>query len=144
MFTSDKEKTAFTYLIISIIVALFGAVYEYFSFGVWSAFMVYAFMVPLAGGALPFFLQHIMKTRRSASDGTPRTIALSLYHSALATLTLGSIIQGVLEICGRPNSLTIVYLIAGAALLTASAVTAAVQKKRDTRRDIVSDAYTNN
>jgi hypothetical protein len=49
-------------------------------------------------------------------------LSAELYHAAIASLTVGSIVQGILAICGRPNSLTVVYLIAAAVLLAASAV----------------------
>ena len=44
------------YAAVSAFMLLFGAVYEYFSHGVFSAFMVYAFLIPLLGGYLPFRL----------------------------------------------------------------------------------------
>ena len=61
MSTSDinrmkkTAKTGFVYLFISLLCILFGAVYEYYSHEVYSYFMLYAFVIPLAGGALPFF-----------------------------------------------------------------------------------------
>ena len=45
-----------TYLLCMVLCALFGAVYERFSHGVWSCFMVYAFAFPLLLGLMPFFL----------------------------------------------------------------------------------------
>ena len=129
----NSLNTAFRYLIISIAVALFGAVYEYFSFGVWSAFMVYAFMVPLLGGALPFMLSYIRRIRRKtaeyedAPDGkneaaSGRISGRLLYHMALATLTAGSIIKGVLDIYGTTNRLMIAYPATGIALIAVAAV----------------------
>ena len=126
-----------------------GAVYEHFSFGVYSYFMIYAFAIPLAGGALPF-LAKFMKGMRGANaysgaaDATAysgetaeatayfgavaETIAPghheAIYHLALATLTAGSIVHGILAICGRPNSLTVIYLIAGLLLLAVTALSA--------------------
>jgi hypothetical protein len=46
----------------------------------------------------------------------------AIYHLALATLTAGSIVHGILAICGRPNSLTVIYLIAGLLLLAVTAL----------------------
>lgn len=48
------NKTALYYLFISLFCILFGAVYELFSHEVYSYFMLYAFVIPLGGGALPF------------------------------------------------------------------------------------------
>ena len=133
MFTSDNDnvkdiRTALIYLIISIILAAAGAVSEHFSFGVYSYFMIYAFAIPLAGGTLPFMLRYLRRAKlyesRDGKHSRPAKHHLSaeLYHAAIASLTLGSIVQGILAICGRPNSLTVVYLIAAAVLLAASAV----------------------
>lgn len=97
------------------ILAVAGAVYEHFSFGVWSNFMVYAFMIPLAGGALPYMLRYLRGTRKDAKSEW-------VWHAGIATLTIGSIVHGILAICGRPNHLTVVYLIAGLALLAGAAV----------------------
>lgn len=169
--TSDNRylKTSFIYLIVSIVLMIAGAVYEHFSFGVYSYFMIYAFAIPLAGGALPF-LAKFMKDMRgaNASSGAVEVSAYSgaaagitayseevsgitaysgetaeataysgavaetiaprhheaIYHLALATLTAGSIVHGILAICGRPNSLTVIYLIAGLLLLAVTALSA--------------------
>lgn len=147
--TSDNRylKTSFIYLIVSIVLMIAGAVYEHFSFGVYSYFMIYAFAIPLAGGALPFlakYMRNIRGTKSSsgsaagitAYSGAAEATAYSgaaaetaaaghheaIYHLALATLTAGSIVHGILAICGRPNSLTVIYLIAGLLLLAVTAL----------------------
>lgn len=43
-------------LIVSAVVLVFGMIYEHFSHEVYSAAMVYAFLIPLLGSALPYFL----------------------------------------------------------------------------------------
>ncbi len=128
MYISDKDqdiRKAFTYLVISIVLAIAGAVYEHFSFGVWSNFMVYAFMIPLAGGTLPYMLRYLV------SGAKPRKISAAgwVWHSGIATLTVGSVVHGILAISGRPNHLTIVYLIAGTALLASAAVMYVISNK---------------
>ena len=44
------------YLVATVVTVAFGAVYEWFSFGVYSYYMIYAFAVPLLGGVLPYYL----------------------------------------------------------------------------------------
>ena len=134
MFTSESDKTyadlktALIYLIISMILTAAGAIYEHFSFGVYSYFMIYAFAIPLTGGALPFLIRYLHRVKKNELHGKKHTVtgkqhvSAELYHAAVATLTAGSIVHGALAICGRPNSLTIVYLIAALVLLAASAV----------------------
>lgn len=118
MYTSENKigtanlTIAFSYLIISIALAAAGAIYEHFSFGVYSNYMIYAFAIPLIGGTLPFMLRSM---RRAADVGWT-------WHAGIATLTIGSIVHGILAISGRPNSLTIIYLVAGIILLICAAI----------------------
>lgn len=118
MYTSENKigtanlTIAFRYLIISVAIAAAGAIYEHFSFGVYSNYMIYAFAIPLIGGTLPFMLRSM---RRAADVGWT-------WHAGIATLTIGSIVHGILAISGRPNSLTIIYLVAGIILLICAAI----------------------
>lgn len=111
MFSSVTEtnsktllKTALIYLLISVFCALFGAVYEIYSHEVYSFYMIFAFVFPLIGGALPFLILAL-----TDKQGNPGTVARNLYHSGIATLTVGSIVRGVLEIYGTTNRLTSYY-----------------------------------
>lgn len=99
--------TGFLYLFISIFFILFGAVYEYFSHDVYSWFMLYAFVFPLVGGALPFLGMAFYRIP------IPGRISSNLYHSGIATLTSGSVFEGVLEIYGTSNRLVLVYWVLG-------------------------------
>ncbi len=107
-------KTALRYLAASIVCALFGAVYEEFSYGVYSYYMIYAFAIPLAGGALPFLSLAVAGNGRY-----PGFAARGLYHAGIAALTVGSVVQGILEIYGTTNRLVIVYGVAGIGLAAA-------------------------
>ncbi len=116
MYTSDnpvseKSYTSVikTYLLETVGCAIFGAVYELFSHGVWSCFMIGAFAFPLLLGAIPSFLMH--------KRGKPFPGKTSdLVHAGVAALTVGSILQGVLEIYGTSNPFMIVYWVAGGTL----------------------------
>ena len=114
MCTSLNNIRLQKHLIVSIIAALFcalfAAVYEAFSFGVYSYFMLFSFVVPLLGCSLPYSIM-IYKSRIN-----PGIISLRLWNSGIAALTVGSIIQGVIEIYGTTNHLVIIYAIAGGAL----------------------------
>ena len=111
-------KTAFIYLLISFFCILFGAVYEKFSHEVYSFYMIYAFVFPLAGGTLHFFMIALSK----AEKYYPGVFAESIYHSGIATLTVGSILHGVLDIYGTSNRLLILYWIIGAVLTIVGAI----------------------
>lgn len=111
LYISDTDRwarTAFAYLLASLGCALFGAVYERFSHEVYSFFMLYAFLFPLAGGAVPFLGLGLFAKE-------PRGVHVA-YHWGIATLTLGSILCGILEIYGTANALTRWYWIAGTGL----------------------------
>ncbi len=115
MSTSASErqsmgKIGFAYLVLAALTALFGGVYEAFSHGVYAYRMLYAFLVPLVGGALPFAALSL------CAVPCPGRGARGAYHAGLATLTVGCIFQGALDIYGTSNSLTGVYWAAGAVL----------------------------
>ncbi len=128
MYTSDTEKstatpkersraaiaaqTAIVYLWISLFSAMFGIVYEIFSHQVYSSYMLFAFAFPLLGGALPFLAISFLQGK-----WYPGVIARNLYHSGIAALTVGSIVQGVLEIYGTTNDLIRIYWGGGALLV---------------------------
>jgi len=101
------------YLAATAYCALFGAVYERFSHEVYAYPMIYAFGYPLLLGAIPFFL------RQRAEKPFPRRIAADLIHAGIAALTVGSIVQGALQIYGTANPLTACYWIAGGVLTAA-------------------------
>ena len=129
MFTSDRASnkgrygsTIGAYLLAAVCCAAFGAIYECFSHGVYSVFMLGAFAFPLLLGALPFrLLQKHGKPFPGKSAG-------DLICAGVATLTAGSIVQGVLKIYGTTNPLVTGYWIAGG-LLTAVGWLAARHEK---------------
>ena len=119
MYTSDKsvpekQYTAviWAYLLSAAGCAFFGAVYELFGHEVYSYFMIYAFAFPLLLGAIPFFL---MQKVGKPFPGR----AADLIHAGVAALTVGSIVQGVLEIYGTANYLTSAYWITGGMITSA-------------------------
>lgn len=97
--------------------AVFGGVYEYFSHGVWSGHLVYAFLFLLVGGALPCSALALSGCRHPLGRWS-----LGLYHAGLAALTAGSLMQGALEIYGTSSSLIRFYGIGGGILLSAGAL----------------------
>ena len=118
----NAGKTPLTYLLISLFCALFGAIYELFSHGVYSFYMIYAFAFPLAGGTAPFLIMASVKVKRY-----PARISRHLYHSGIATFTAGSLVNGVLEIYGTTNFLTNGYWLVGIALSAAGIIAYLIQ-----------------
>ena len=119
---SETAKTALVYLILSVFCALFGAVYELFSHEVYSFYMLYAFGFPLVGGALPYGILSAFHLSKSSS-----ALARNLYHSGIATLTVGSIVRGVLDIYGTTNSLFRYYWFVGIFAVAAGVVIGSIR-----------------
>ncbi len=130
MYTSDTEyknrtgsadllRSGTAYLIASVLVAAAGWMYELFSHGVYSNYMIYAFMVPLVCGALPDILAATRGCRSKKRSGSS---ASGLRLAAVVTLTAGSLIKGVLDIFGTTNRLLVIYPIIGLALAIAALI----------------------
>lgn len=124
-------RISMIYMLVSIFVAFFGAVYEHFSFGVYSFYMIYAFAFPLIGGALVYLIKQMRDNGLGANKNRTGGVMISetLYHSAIATFTIGSIMKGVLDIYGTTNRLLIVYPVIGAVLLISAVVLRIRQSK---------------
>jgi len=110
-------RLAFRYLLITVLCAVFGAVYEAFSHGVYAFGMLYAFAIPLLGGVLPALL--LARYGRTLPSDT----AVQLWHFGISALTVGSLFSGALEIYGTANRLTAVYWLAGGVCLLLSLLT---------------------
>ena len=112
MYTSEKDLKLNLrwHLIAAGFLAVFGGIYELFSHGVYSGWMIFAFTVPLFLGALPYaLLLHLNRT--------PGKAFRNLWNAGIACLSVGSVFQGVLVIYGTTNSLIIAYPIAGSILM---------------------------
>lgn len=114
MSTSDIKKKIKQFLIITIITLLFSIIYEYFSFGVISKYMILAPLIPLILGVLTYLL--LLKNEKVGY------IESSMYSNGVYTLLIGSILQGVLEIYGTTNKLMIIYLVVGIGLIFISLI----------------------
>lgn len=96
--------------------ALFSAIYENFSHGVYSRSMIFMFVIPLAASAL-FLLIFLIRPSKRPSPW-PR----SLFGSGVAALTVGSCWRGVIHIYGITSGFTKVYFAVGAVLVLAAAI----------------------
>ena len=101
------------YFAASVFIAIAAAVYGLFSHGVYSYFMIYAFMIPLLGGALPHLIAAMKGIEINARD---------TQLAIIATLTAGSLLKGVLDIYGTTNRLLIAYPAIALLILTIALV----------------------
>ena len=103
MYTLDTKKISLIYFIVSLVIMNFGFIYEMFSHGVYSNYMMFAFLIPFFLGTILFLLLGILKIRVS-------NLSLNFYHSFVSTITLGCIMKGFLDIYGTTNSLINYYI----------------------------------
>lgn len=115
--TTQIKRARNVFMGITIFTAVFSAIYEYFSHGVYSGFMIWAALIPFVGVVLPYTVWLRMQSAKVAGNGLVR---LSIYQSAVLTFLLGSIFTGILEIYGTTNRLSKVYWIVGGGLLLVS------------------------
>ena len=99
----------------TVFLALFGAVYEHFSHGVYSYYMIYAFAVPLILGVVPC-------VAALAYQACPPPAPRRLWNAGIAVLSVGSVMRGVLDIYGTTNALIAVYGAVGCVLLGLAAL----------------------
>lgn len=100
-------------------ILLFGAVYEHFSFGVYSGYMIYAFVPMLLETA---FLM-IMYEKKIDISSTAKTFL----RCAGVTASIGCIVCGIVEIYGTENRL-LRYYAAAAGILYLTAFLSMIKK----------------
>lgn len=110
----ETKKIVLEYLILTIFFALFGAIYEVFSHGVYSYRMIYAFGYPLMLGLVPMLIIHFSRIKKM-----PGTLSGQLCRCGIYALTIGSVVKGVLEIYGTTSRLSDLYTPTGYLLILA-------------------------
>lgn len=80
-------------------------------------YMLYAFAFPMVGGVLVW-----LGIGYSGKIPFPDAISRNPWHAGIATCTVGSIYQGILEIYGTTSPYTKVYWITGIVLLSVGAL----------------------
>ena len=108
-YSKSPLRIARNYAIIALICLVIGIVYEIFSHGVWSVFMIGAFAIPLILGVIPNLVIGFGNLK------TPDMASETLYACGIATLTLGSMLKGALDIFGTTNTLLDYYWMVGGA-----------------------------
>lgn len=98
----------------SIFTLVFGIIYEMFSHGVISLFMILAFLIPLIN-----LITNIIFINRKIKI---TKLSKNFFSMSIYTFTFFSVIKGVLDIYGTTNNLIISYLIVGILLLVSSII----------------------
>lgn len=113
----SNKRQIVKYLIMSIFFLLFALIYEIFSHGVFSSYMMCAFLIPLLMGCFIYGMIYYTKTNRYLSNS-----ALIFYNTSILTFTLGSIMKGVLDIYGTTNQMIRIYSKLGISLIIISMI----------------------
>ena len=123
----------------TVFVFVFAKIYGIFSHGVSSAFMSYAFLLPLSLIFLPKLLNLCTGNRlwngsldTEEEEGKKlflSSLASFLWKSGVAVLTVGSLYKGVLDIYGTSGSFEWIYLVVGIVELAAGGISALLAKK---------------
>ncbi len=111
------------YLLASLACILFSTIYEMFSHEVYSTYMISAFAIPLILGC---FVSLILFKKQNRKENI-------LYNEGVATLTIGSIIKGFLEIYGTTNYKVVIYLIVGVSFILISVGSTIIRNKKQGR-----------
>ena len=99
----DIKKVRRNYLIYSLFLIVFAIIYESFSHGVYSNYMIFSFIIPFIYGYCGSFLINIGGSK----------LGNMFYNLGIITLSIGSVFKGILEIYGTTNKLLYVYIIVG-------------------------------
>ena len=102
------KKNCISFAGVTLFCILFSTVYEINSHQIYSGFMVFLFLFPLLLGVLPYGL--FWKIKKIPAIGRD---ASNLWNSGSATLTLGSAMQGALEIYGTTSPYMIIFWVVG-------------------------------
>lgn len=101
----NTKKTVITYLVITLFCIAFNYFYSIFGHGVSSPFMSYAFVFSLILGVVGYVIIGRLNLENR--------IAFNLYNAGIATLTVGSLLRGILDIAGADSAYPIYYFVVG-------------------------------
>ena len=113
------KRSAKRYVVAAVLCGFFSAVYEYFSHGVVSYWMVCLGLIPLLAGALPVLVLGFLGVRVHVATR-------ELWACGVLALALGSCLMGVLEIYGTTSPYVGCYVIAAAVPLVLAAISHAL------------------
>ena len=109
-------KRALLFLGFSGFCTVFHLVYSCFSHGIRSPYMTYAWVLPLFLGTVVYGVCGLIWPL------FPAGIATFLYNAGISTLTVGSLVQGILAIADASSALMPVSPVLGGAFVLAGAV----------------------
>lgn len=128
------RKTIVIYLLLALVAVAVNLIYGVFGHGVHAAAMTWMFLYPLLGGALVYVV--IDRYQPLITRFVMYRIGYNSYNSGIGALTVGSFLQGILEIAGTNSNYLVIFRILGClsiAIGLALFVFLAVKDSRKTR-----------
>lgn len=110
-------RTALIFGLLSLLAIAFDKIYALFAHGIYSPYMTWMFLVPLAGGALAYGLLALAAPGITMRRGW--RAGYNLYNAGLASLSAGCLLRGIFEIAGTASAYTAWFFVAGTALALA-------------------------
>ena len=117
MYTLDKPaarrtllKTAAVYAAAATLCVLFNNIYALFSHGVRAAAMTWMWLYPMAGAALYVLCALLLPQLLTAPK---YRLCTRLWTAGLATLTVGALLRGILDIAGATSPYLLAYTVVG-------------------------------
>jgi len=105
----NTKTTVKIYVFTTLFCIAFSYIYSLFGHGVSSPFMSYAFVFSLVLGVVGF----VVFGRLNLDN----RIAFNLYNAGIATLTVGSILRGIIDIAGADTTYPVYYFFVGTAFV---------------------------
>lgn len=116
---TKNPRWSLSWLFIAVFCGIFSIIYETFSHGVYSNAMIYLFAYPLLLGAAVCFVLERMG----------RPMPDRFYQDGVFTLTMASLLSGILEIYGTASDYTSWFYCFGIALLVIGLIDMFLPKK---------------
>ena len=104
------------YLFLTVFCLIFSQIYLHFSHGVTSPFMQFLCLIPFFLGFVPALCLRFIRFDISA-------FARVTYRCAVATLTIGSLVRGILDIYGTTSDYLKVYPVLAVLLFSLTGLT---------------------
>jgi len=101
----NTKTTVKIYISTTLFCIAFNYIYSLFGHGVSSPFMSYAFVFSLMLGVVGFMALGWLNL--------DNRIAFNIYNAGIATLTVGSILQGIIDIAGADTTYPVYYFVVG-------------------------------
>ena len=106
-----SKKAPLVYLVVSMLCLLIFIIYNRFSHGVTSPYMTWLFAWPLVLGVIPATIFSLLPRIFH-----PGRVSYNIYNSAVAALTVSSLLKGVFDIAGNSSRYQTYLMIFGAVM----------------------------